>query len=203
MASRAAKIALGAGYLFAVLVLFQFVSVQVALSFYQAQARAPQSPPTVRVAAQAAKGLPTRLKIPSIRVNAVIRSVGLTVDGSMGVPKIPRETAWYMHGPKPGEPGSAVIAGHVNWLYGATAVFARLKSLRPGDIMTVQDDRGLSTSFVVRETRIFGPTEDATSVFRSTDGKSHLNLITCGGIWDRVTRMYSKRLVVFADRVEE
>ena len=29
----------------------------------------------------------------------------------MGVPKLPRDTAWYMMGPRPGERGSAVIAG--------------------------------------------------------------------------------------------
>ena len=38
-------------------------------------------------------GLPVRIKIPSIRVNAVIRSVGLASDGSMGVPKLPRDAA--------------------------------------------------------------------------------------------------------------
>jgi hypothetical protein len=30
-------------------------------------------------------------------------------------------------------------------------------------------------------------------------GKVHLNLITCGGVWDKVGKSYSNRIVVFAD----
>jgi sortase A len=153
--------------------------------------------------ARKAIGLPARLEIPSIRVNAVVRSVGLATDGSMGVPKIPSETAWYMYGPKPGDRGSAVIAGHVNWYYGETGAFARLKSLKPGDKITVQDERGATTTFAVRTSRTYGQNDDATSVFFSYDGQSHLNLVTCDGVWDRVSRAYTKRFVVFADRVGE
>jgi len=43
----------------------------------------------------------------------------------------------------------------------------------------------------------------ATDVFTSSDGKAHLNLITCDGIWDKNAAQYSERLVVFADRVEK
>ncbi len=206
--SRACSILAPIGYVFAVLVLFQFVSVRLVLGFYE-NALAQSSDQVSAVAqekksqADASKnvGTPVRLKIPALRVNAVIRSVGLMPDGSMGVPKLPRDTAWYMLGPKPGETGSAVIAGHVNWLYGATGVFAHIKSLKPGDLITVQDNHGANTPFVVREIRAFGQKDDASDVFRSYDGKSHLNLVTCSGIWDKAARIYSKRLVVFADKV--
>ncbi len=203
------------GYVFSVLILFQFVSVQIALGFYQ-------SPPLVTthlaVAAAPAKivaptkktpvivkptiGIPVRMKIPSIGVNANIQSVGLTADGSMGVPTVPRDTAWYNLGPKPGEVGSAVISGHVNWLYGAKGVFEKLKSLHAGDTITVQDEKGSVTTFKVRTTHAYGLMDDVTAVFRSTDGKSHINLVTCAGVWDKKAKMYDKRLVVFADKVE-
>ena len=198
------------GYVFSVLVLFLCISVRLVLGFYEDPvAQNPdQNIPTTQeqkpqVDARAAIGLPVHLKIPRIGVNAVIRSVGLTPDGSIGVPKLPRDAAWYMLGPKPGETGSAVIDGHVNWLYGATGVFAHLNALRAGDLITVQDDRGARTSFVVRKSRSYGQNEDASDIFRSNDGKSHLNLITCGGVWDKASRAYSKRLVVFADRVAD
>jgi LPXTG-site transpeptidase (sortase) family protein len=211
IAFRRAWSLLGAvGYIFAVLVLFQFISIQLVLGFYEGPV--PQNP--VRISpvaleekpqtnAQTTVGLPVRLKIPSLRVNAVIRYVGLTPNGSMGVPKLPRDTAWYMLGPKPGEKGSAVIAGHVNWWYGATGVFERLNALKPGDRIAVEDDQGTSTTFVVRKSRAYGQKEDASDVFRSYDGKSHLNLVTCDGVWDRASKAYSKRLVVFADKVVE
>ncbi|MCK9361153.1 class F sortase [Patescibacteria group bacterium] len=140
--------------------------------------------------------------IPSVRVNAMVRYVGLTPDGYMGVPKLPRDAAWYMLGPKPGERGSAVIAGHVNWWYGATGVFQHLKKLKAGDTIVVQDSLGEDISFVVRKTREYHPEDDATDVFYSFDGKAHLNLVTCAGVWDRLTGAYSKRLVVFADKME-
>ena len=145
-------------------------------------------------------GVPVRLKIPSIAVNAAIISVGEAADGSMGVPTKPRDTAWYAFGPRPGEIGSAVIAGHVNWLYGATGAFERLKSLKPGAKISIQDDAGLITNFVVRTSRNYAAAADATDIFSSADGQSHLNLITCGGTWDKRTKQYNKRLVVFADK---
>lgn len=145
-------------------------------------------------------GVPVRIKIPSISVNAVINKAAVEADGSMGVPKLPGDTAWYMLGPKPGENGNAVIAGHVNWLYGAKAVFENLRKLKPGDKIMVQDENGAIISFVVRESRTYDALADATPVFSSTDGKAHLNLITCGGVWNKRTKQYSKRLVVFADK---
>ena len=145
-------------------------------------------------------GLPARLKIPKIKVSAVIENVGLTPKGEMGIPKIPRNTAWFDLGPRPGEVGSAAIAGHLNWYNGAKGVFANLNKLKIGDKILVQDDKGNDISFVVRKIRTYGFNEDASDVFVSNDDKAHLNLITCDGVWDKRTKQYSKRLVVFADK---
>ncbi|MDO8499581.1 MAG: class F sortase [bacterium] len=145
-------------------------------------------------------GLPVRLKIPKININAVIEQVGILPDGSMGVPKLPRNTAWFKLGPRPGEVGSAVIDGHINWWNGATAVFAKLNKLKPGDKITVLDDKKNAITFVVKKTRLYGAKEDASDVFSSGDGRAHLNLITCGGVWNKRAKEYSKRLVVFTDR---
>ncbi|MFA6447281.1 MAG: class F sortase [Patescibacteria group bacterium] len=190
-------------YVIAVLVLIQFVSLQLILGFYE------NSVPTAEAATNgksfqlktAATGLPVRILIPKIRVNALINQVGLVADGSMGVPKLPRDTAWYKLGPKPGEAGSAVISGHVNWLYGAKGSFEYLKVLKPGDKIVVQNDKGESISFVVRTSRTLDREANATDVFYSYDGKAHLNLVTCAGAWDKTAKAYSKRLVVFADKV--
>lgn len=58
--------------------------------------------------------LPAFLRIPAIAVDAVIEKVGLTKDGAMGIPKDPLHLGWYLMGPRPGETGSAVVAGHLN-----------------------------------------------------------------------------------------
>lgn len=148
-------------------------------------------------------GVPVRIMIPSIALDAAVEKVALAADGSMGVPKQPFDTAWYELGPRPGETGSAAIAGHVNWTHGAAAVFADLHEVKSGDKIAVQDDKGTVISFVVSESRRFGPASDATEVFRSSDGKAHLNLITCEGEWDKRAQQYSQRLVVFAERETE
>ena len=143
---------------------------------------------------------PSRLQIPGINVDAAIESVGLTSDGAVGIPKNPADAAWYNQGPRPGDVGSAVITGHVNWYYGQTGVFANLSKVKPGDKITIQDAKGAIITFVVRELRSYNASAQATDVFISTDGKAHLNMITCEGVWDSNSHQYTKRLVVFADR---
>lgn len=142
-----------------------------------------------------------RLKIPSIALDADIEGVALTPENDMAVPQDPLHAGWYDLGPRPGEIGSAVIDGHVNWYYGATGVFANLHKLQVGDTIIVEDAAGVSTSFVVREIRRYDPAADASDVFFSMDGRAHLNLITCDGAWDKNAQQYSARLVVFTDKI--
>ena len=146
-------------------------------------------------------GLPMRLEIPSINVDASVEYVGLTPDGAMDVPKERVDVAWFNLGPRPGESGSAVIAGHYGWKNGKASAFDNLYKLRKGDTLYIEDDKGVITSFVVRESRRYDPEADASEVFGSNDGRARLNLVTCEGAWDKVSRTYSKRLVVFAEAV--
>ena len=149
---------------------------------------------------ESSSGLPLRLKIPVINIDAQVEYVGLTPSGAMGVPKHPDSVGWFELGPRPGNSGSAVIAGHSGiWLNGRETVFNNVNNLRTGDKLYVEDDRGVTTSFIVRENRSFRPEADASSVFSSDDGKSHLNLITCED-WDQDSETYTARLVIFTDK---
>lgn len=145
-------------------------------------------------------GLPVRLRIPSINVDAPFEYVGLTADKAMDVPRERSNVAWFKLGQRPGENGTAVIAGHYGRQDTKGSVFDNLHKLRKGDKIYIEDDRGDIISFVVRESRRYDPQADASAVFGSDDGKSHLNLITCEGIWDEASDAYSRRLVVFTDR---
>lgn len=144
-------------------------------------------------------GLPVRLKIPSIDIDSVTEQVGLTSQGAMDVPKNQDNVAWFNAGPRPGENGSAVIAGHFGWKNGKSSAFDDLYKLRKGDKLYIKDEKGQVVVFVVRESRSYDANADASDVFSSSDGKAHLNLITCEGVWDKDRKSYSKRLVVFAD----
>lgn len=143
----------------------------------------------------------TRLKISTINVDTSIRPVGLASDGAMVSPKSPNDVVWYKLGPRPGEIGSAVIAGHYgHWKNGQGSAFDDLDKLKKGDALSVEDGKGAVTTFVVREIRSYDPSADASDVFISNDGKAHLNLITCEGVWNKISKSYSKRLVVFTDK---
>jgi len=147
-------------------------------------------------------GIPSKLTIPTIGVDGVIYAVGMAADGTMDIRKDPKETAWYSPGPRPGEKGSAVIAGHYGWDKGVGSIFNNLHTLKQGDEVSVDDDKGNTHHFIVRESRSYDPAADATAVFKSTDDKSHLNLITCEGNWSEDRQTYSQRLVVFTDLKE-
>jgi len=143
------------------------------------------------------RAVPVRLKIPRINVDATIEYVGLTPKGTMEVPNNTANVGWFHLGPRPGEKGSAVIAGHFDKENGEPGVFANLYKLKKGDKLFVEDNKGMSVVFIVQGIRNY-ESEYADEVFTRND-KAYLNLITCDGIWNEATASYSKRLVVFAD----
>ena len=144
-------------------------------------------------------GLPVRLEIPKIKVDAVVKYVGLTSGGAINVPKNPAEVAWFNLGPPPGYVGNSIMVGHYGWENSLPAVFDNLYQLKLGDKIFVEDDKGLINTFVVREIKIYNKDDQALVVFDSSDGKAHLNLITCTGPWDKTLGSRSSRLVVFTD----
>jgi len=141
--------------------------------------------------------LPVRLKIPSINVDAAIEYTGVTPKGAMIAPSNIANVGWFDLGPRPGERGSAVIAGHLDGKNGEAGVFVNLDKLKTGDKLYVEDGKGTSTTFIVRGSHAYNPGY-ADDVFSGTNS-AHLNLITCDGVWDGTKKSYSKRLVVFTD----
>lgn len=146
-----------------------------------------------------APGLPVRLQIPAINVDATIEHVGLTASGDLSVPTQPADVGWFEKGPRPGEKGSAVIDGHEGWKDSLPAAFDNLYKLRKGDKVYVTDASGATRTFVVRATQTFGQAASVPELFASSGGKVQLNLITCEGTWSTATQSYSGRLAVFTD----
>ncbi|MDO8601801.1 MAG: class F sortase [bacterium] len=148
---------------------------------------------------------PVRLRIPAINVDANIQSLGKNAKGEMDTPHGEnryQEAGWFNLGPKPGEIGSAVMAGHVDTYSLLTpGIFHDIDKLIPGDIVEVIDSNGTLFRFKVTGSAEFSAGADASSVFGST-GKARLNLITCAGDWQQDQRQFNKRLVVFTELVE-
>jgi sortase (surface protein transpeptidase) len=157
-----------------------------------------QAPEQVATSKVSYRGLPVRLKIPSIGVDASIEYVGVTPAGDMASPGNANVAGWYKFGAIPGDPGTAVMAGHVVNIKGAAGVFASLDKVRAGDILQAVDAKGQTASFTVRLIKSYAQDRQPEEVFNSGPG-THLNLITCAGEWDAAHNHYLSRLVVFAD----
>jgi len=142
---------------------------------------------------------PVKLSIPEIGVNSNIEYVGLDAKRNMDVPKEAENVAWYELGPKPGEIGSAVLAGHLDAPDGSPAVFWDLKNLKTGNEIVITDEDGEKQTFIIKGIESY-PWDDfpLEEVFADSTGRK-LNLITCEGDFDRETKNYSKRTVVYAE----
>uniref|UniRef100_UPI00157D2C87 class F sortase n=1 Tax=Micromonospora maritima TaxID=986711 RepID=UPI00157D2C87 len=146
--------------------------------------------------------LPVRLAVPAIKVTAPVTPVGQARDGSVDVPPLTEhnQTGWYDRGAVPGEPGRAIIVGHVDTKSGP-AVFYRLHSLKPGArIQVTRSDRTVVT-FKVDSVEYFDKANLPAARVYGDSGPSELRLITCGGEWVGGRTGYEDNVIVFASRV--
>ncbi|WP_350938622.1 class F sortase [Micromonospora sp. CCTCC AA 2012012] len=145
---------------------------------------------------------PVRLAVPSIEVAAPVTPVGQAADGSVDVPPLSRhqETGWYDRGPTPGEPGRAIIVGHVDTKSGPS-VFYHLHELKPGDrIEVTRSDRSVVT-FAVQSVEHFDKSNLPADRVYGDDGPAELRLITCGGEWVGGRTGYADNVIAFASLV--
>jgi LPXTG-site transpeptidase (sortase) family protein len=139
---------------------------------------------------------PVRLLIPAINLDARIEARGLDAKRSLDTPKDFHDVAWYRLGPKPGDPGNAVMNGHVNWWTG-DAVFTHLSRLRAGDeVRVVRADGGVVVFKVTGKSTVAANARVA-SLF-APSAQATLTLITCTGIWNPLTQSDTQRLLVSA-----
>jgi len=142
---------------------------------------------------------PTRLIIDGISVDAPVEPYGINSrTGQMDVPRNVRDVAWYEHGPSPGQPGSAVLAAHVDLSSQGPGVFYRLRDVDPGARITVEYDDGTTATFVVEARIKYDKDELPLETVFSRDGEPVLTLITCGGGFSPSAQTYDSNVVVYA-----
>ncbi len=153
---------------------------------------------------------PTRLRIPSLNINAPVINVGTNATGGMDAPtskaiNSPYWTSvfWYAPGAAPGQVGNAVIAGHVDRAGGGPAIFWSLSNLIPGDDVFVRNMQGKELHFEVIRIVTYPANAPGSEVINAVFGPTtehHLNLITCSGVW--TGNGYDQRLVVFTTQMQ-
>ena len=106
---------------------------------------------------------------------------------------------WYTEGPRPGEPGPAVVVGHVSSRAGPD-VFHRLRDLRRGDRVRVHTDDGVVT-FAVKDKEMQRKEALPSQRIWNATRRPVLRLITCGGEFDPNRRSYRSNVIVYLQPV--
>lgn len=173
----------------------------------------PAAPPTATVIAQAPSDVPVtepvgtgrgappvRISISALHIDQRLTGLRVKANRQLEVPQSYDDIGWWSTGPVPGDPGAAVIVGHVDGSTGP-AVFSGLGSLTKGATVRVRRADGTTVKFAVTEVQTFAKDKFPDKLVYRTKGRSSLHLVTCGGRYDRATG-YPDNVVVFADRVE-
>jgi sortase (surface protein transpeptidase) len=140
---------------------------------------------------------PVHIQIPAIGVDARVIRLGLNPDHTLEVPRNFADTGWWAGGTSPGDPGPAVIAGHVD-SYTGPAVYFRLKELRRGDGIRIVRRNGSVVRFTVQGLHSYPKSHFPTKQVYGPTRQPTLRLITCSGTFDRSTGHYLDNTVVFA-----
>lgn len=144
------------------------------------------------------RSAPVTLRIPAIDLEAEFeKQLGLNDDGTIEVPDSYEAVGWYQYGPTPGELGPAVVLGHVD-SYQGPAVFYSLGQLTSGDKIYIDRADGSVATFIVERLERHEQDDFPTREVYSDLDYAGLRLITCSGIYSRVTKRYSHNLIVFA-----
>lgn len=143
-------------------------------------------------------GVPVRVRAGAIGLDAPIDAVGLEDDGTMEIPDAVDRVGWYEPGVRPGQDGSAVLAGHVDSRTEGQGALFELRRLEPGDVLHLTDDAGAVQRFDV-VARTTHPRDELPidELFR-WEGPRQLQIITCGGAFDPAAGGYADNVVITA-----
>jgi sortase (surface protein transpeptidase) len=140
---------------------------------------------------------PVRLRIPALGLDSPLQSLGRQRDGSMAVPTSPDSAGWYREGPRPGQPGPAVLLGHVDSRTGP-GVFHNLARLPRGAVIAVDRADGSTVEFRVTGVSRVPKVSFPTDLVYAPTLEPALRLVTCGGSFDRKRRSYRDNVIAFA-----
>lgn len=140
---------------------------------------------------------PRRVRVPSLDLDLAVRPVGVAEGRQMELPTDPRVLGWYRYGPAPGEPGSAVLAGHVDSRRFGIGPLAALAAASPGDRVEITLRSGRRVTYRVDSVERFDRQALPADVF-SRAGGPRLRLVTCTGDFVPDRGGYQENLVITA-----
>jgi len=160
---------------------------------------------------------PAAISIPKIGAHSELIKLGLNADGSLQTPPVdqPGLGGWFagarpdVDGDEiaPGERGSSVVAAHVDGVIdgkkGQPGLFFKLRELVPGDEVFISQADGGQLRFLVERVASFDKSAfPSAEVYEAAD-MPRLNLVTCGGPFQRDVGHYRDNLVIFTTLAPE
>jgi len=138
---------------------------------------------------------PTRIVITKAFIDASVIPVGF-VANQLQAPTDYTSVGWDSESGNVGTVGTVIMDGHYDSKIGA-AVFFNLKDLSINDEVKVYSVNGKYLIYRVVDMILYDRFTAPTSEIFSNDKKKRLNLITCGGTFNRKLGSYNQRLVVY------
>lgn len=154
----------------------------------------PQGPPPEPLT----RALPERIAIPFLDVDAPVGKVGLGADDWIDAPPLADNNlaAWYDGSVTPGEPGAAVIVGHVDNKAGP-AVFYGLGALEKGRRIEIARADGATAVFSVYAVEVVSKAAFPADRVYANTSDPELRVLTCGGGFSRKSG-YEGNVVAYA-----
>lgn len=148
---------------------------------------------------------PRELIIDKLGIDTNIVPVATTKNNALDAPKTAWDVGWYDQSALPGaSTGALLIDGHVNDALHTPGIFFSLHTLRANDEIKIErGDKQLFTYKVVSVEQIPLAQVDMNKLLGSiTPEKEGLNIITCGGTYNKERKTYDDRVLVYAERME-
>ena len=156
-------------------------------------------------------GSPVRVVIPSIGTDARVVPVGAAGagGGALSIPRSVGEVGWWngvYTSPSgtvrekvaaPGQPGVAILAGHVDSAVEGPGALYRLDRLKPGATVTVIAGHGQATRWKVTRVQTVLKSQLPRALFVN-EGRPRLALVSCGGPFDSGTGHYLDNIIAWA-----
>lgn len=141
-------------------------------------------------------GDPKKIRIPDINVDTFVQRAGVDQHNRVAVPNNVHLASWFTDSQQPGQKGLSIISAHVT---GRTTdgVFKQLGKLQEGNTFEVELGNGEIKRYKVIGKVQVKETEAANHLFsQNPKVNSQINLITCGGDFDKASNQYEERVIV-------
>jgi len=143
-------------------------------------------------------GAPRCVQIPALGVDAPVLPEA-PVGGELSIPPDVHDVGWDEQTAVPGQPGVALLAGHVNWVGQGLGALGGIGQLVPGDLVRL-DWGGRVTTWVVSARPQLSPNTEVHPQLFLLSGPPRLALVTCGGPFTETPAggSYADNVIVWA-----